>query len=161
MAGQEFADLPVQIVGLQKDDIESRKAEIKFQKTLRAFGQIHHDIIEARAIVKTSSRQNNRNRYDVQVFIKLPKEQLDFAEEGWSIEEVFEKIGEKIKRLTTKPRDKASHRRHPSRMEMESSRFAEYSEKNQRPFKVSIGRASIPGVRRRSPTLRLLRQTRV
>jgi len=125
MAGQEFADLPVQIVGLQKDDIESRKAELKFQKSLHAFGQIHRDIIEARAVVKTSLLEKDRRRYEVQVFIKLPKEQLDFEEEGWSIEEVFERIGEKIKRLMTKPRDKPSHRRHPSRMEMESARFAE------------------------------------
>jgi len=125
MAGQEFVDIPVQIVGLQKDDLESRKAELKFQKSLQALGQIHRDIIEARAIVKTSFLQKDRKRYDVQVFIKLPKEQIDFAEEGWSIEEVFEKIGEKIKRLMTKPRDKESHRRHPSRMETESARFAE------------------------------------
>ena len=125
MAGQEFADIPVQIVGLQKDDLESRKAELKFQKSLQALGQIHRDIVEARAIVKTFSLEKDRKRYEVQVFIKLPKEQIDFAEEGWSIEEVFEKIGEKMKRLMTKPRDKASHRRHPSRMEMESSRFAE------------------------------------
>jgi ribosome-associated translation inhibitor RaiA len=125
LAGQEFAEIPVQIVGLQKDDLESRKAELKFQKSLQAFGQIHRDIIEARAVVKTYSLEKDRKRYDVQVFIKLPKEQLDFSEEGWSIEEVFERIGAKIKRLMTKPRDKASHRRHPSRMEMESSRFAE------------------------------------
>jgi len=125
MAGQEFVDIPVQIVGLQKDDLESRKAELKFQKSLHALGQIHRDIIEARAIVKTSFLQKDRKRYEVQVFIKLPKEQIDFAEEGWSIEEVFEKIGEKIKRLMTKPRDKESHRRHPSRMETESARFAE------------------------------------
>jgi ribosome-associated translation inhibitor RaiA len=120
MAGQEFVDVPVQVLGLQKDDLESRKAELKFQRSLQAFGRIHPDIIEARAVVKTSLLE-----YEVQVFIKLPKEHFDFEEEGWSIEEVFEKIGEKIKRLMTKPRDKASHRRHPSRMEMESSRFAE------------------------------------
>ena len=125
MAGQEFADIPVQIVGLQKDDLESRKAELKFQKSLQALGQIHSDIIEARAVVKTSLLQKDRKRYDVQVFIKLPKEQIDFAEEGWSIEEVFEKIGEKIKRLMTKPKDKESHRRHPSRMEAETARYAE------------------------------------
>ena len=125
MAGQEFVEVPVQVLGLQKDDIESRKAELKFQKSLQAFGRIHRDIIEARAVVKTSQLEKERRRYEVQVFIKLPKEHFDFEEEGWSIEEVFEKIGEKIKRLMTKPRDKASHRRHPSRMEMESSRFAE------------------------------------
>ena len=125
MAGQEFVDVPVQVLGLQKDDLESRKAELKFQRSLQAFGRIHPDIIEARAVVKTSLLEKERRRYEVQVFIRLPKEQFDFEEEGWSIEEVFEKIGEKIKRLMTKPRDKASHRRHPSRMEMESSRFAE------------------------------------
>jgi ribosome-associated translation inhibitor RaiA len=125
MAGQEFVDIPVQIVGLQKDDLESRKAELKFRKSLNALGQIHRDIVEARAIVKTSFLEKDRKRYEVQVFIKLPKEQIDFAEEGWSIEEVFEKIGEKIKRLMTKPRDKESHRRHPSRMETESARYAE------------------------------------
>jgi ribosome-associated translation inhibitor RaiA len=125
LAGQEFVDIPVQIVGLQKDDLESRKAELKFQKSLQALGQIHRDIVEARAIVKTSFLQKDRKRYEVQVFIKLPKEQIDFAEEGWSIEEVFEKIGEKIKRLMTKPRDKESRRRHPSRMETESARYAE------------------------------------
>ena len=125
MAGQEFADIPVQIVGLQKDDLESRKAELKFQKSLQALGQIHRDIIEARAVVKTSSLGKDKARYDVEVFIKLPKEQIDFAEEGWSIEEVFEKIGEKIKRLMTKPKDKESHRRHPSRMEAETARYAE------------------------------------
>ena len=118
-------DIPVQIVGLQKDDLESRKAELKFQKSLHALGQIHRDIVEARAIVKTSFLQKDRKRYEVQVFIKLPKEQIDFAEGGWSIEEVFEKIGEKIKRLMTKPRDKELHRRHPSRMETESARYAE------------------------------------
>ena len=125
MAGQDFQELPVQVVGLQKDDIESRKAELKFRRSVQAFGLIHRDLIEARAIVKMSLLEKQRKRYEVQVLIKLPKEQLDFEEEGWSIEEVFEKIGEKIKRLMTKPRDKQSHRRHPSRMEMESSRFAE------------------------------------
>src|SRR5260370_37755343 len=106
MAGQEFVDIPVQIVGLQKDDLESRKAELKFQKSLQALGQIHRDIVEARAIVKASFPQKDRKRYEVQVFIKLPKEQIDFAEEVWSIEEVFENLVEEINRLMTKPRYK-------------------------------------------------------
>ena len=125
MTEQEFTEIPVQIVGLQKEDLESSKAEAKFRRSLQALGHIHRDIIEARAVVKTFALGKDRKRYEVQVFIKLPKEQFDFTEEGWSIEEVFERIGEKIKRLMTKPRDKPSHRRHPSRMEMESSRFAE------------------------------------
>ncbi len=124
MAEQEY-EIPIQVVGLPNNDIESRKAEQKFQKSIQALSLVHRDIVEARAVVKTSALEKNRKRYEVQVLIKLPKELFDFTEEGWSMEEVFEKVGVKIKRLMTKPRDKPSHRRHPSRMEMESSRFAE------------------------------------
>jgi len=125
MAEQEFGDIPIEVIGLPKDDIESRKAELKFKRAVQSLGRIHNDILEARAIVKISTLEKDRKRYEVRVLIKLPKEQFDFTEEGWSVEEVFEKIGEKIKRLLTKPRDKPSHHRHPSRMEMESARFAE------------------------------------
>ncbi len=124
MAEQEY-EIPIQVVGLPNNDIESRKAEQKFQKSIQALSLVHRDIVEARAVVKTSALEKNRKRYEVQVLIKLPKELFDFTEEGWSMEEVFEKVGVKIKRLMTRPRDKPSHRRHPSRMEMESSRFAE------------------------------------
>ena len=125
MSEQEFGEIPIEVVGLPRDDVESRKAELKFQRAAQSLGRIHNDILEARAIVKISTLEKDRKRYEVQVFIKLPKEQFDFREEGWSVEQVFEKIGEKIKRLITKPRDKPSHHRHPSRMEMESARFAE------------------------------------
>ena len=125
MAEQEFGEIPIEIVGLPRDDVESRKAELKFQRAVQSLGRIHNDILEARAIVKISTLEKDRKRYEVQVFIKLPKEQFDFREEGWSVEQVFEKIGEKIMRLLSKPRDKPSHHRHPSRMEMESARFAE------------------------------------
>ena len=125
MAEQEFGEIPIEVIGLPKDDIESRKAELKFKRAVQSLGRIHNDILEARAIVKISTLEKDRKRYEVRVLIKLPKEQFDFTEEGWSVEEVFEKIGAKIKRLLTKPRDKPSHHRHPSRMEMESARFAE------------------------------------
>ena len=125
MAEQEFGEIPIEIVGLPRDDVESRKAELKFQRAVQSLGRIHNDILEARAIVKTSTLEKDRKRYEVQALIKLPKEQFDFTEEGWSVEQVFEKIGEKVKRLMTKPPDKPSHHRHPSRKEMESARFAE------------------------------------
>ena len=125
MAEQEFSEIPTEVVGLPRDGIESRKAEMKFQRAVQSLGRIHPAILEARAIVKISTLEKDRKRYEVQVLIKLPKEQFDFTEEGWSVEQVFENIGEKIKRLMTKPRDKPSHHRHPSRMEIESARFAD------------------------------------
>ena len=125
MAEQEFGEIPIEVIGLPRDDIDSRKAELKFQRAVQSLGRIHPDILEARAIVKISTLEKDRKRLQAQDFIKLPKEQFDFTEEGWSVEQVFENIGEKIKRRMTKPRDKPSHHRHPSRMEMESARFAD------------------------------------
>lgn len=122
---EQKAELPIQVIGLPKDDIETRKAEIKFRRSVELLLEIHPDIREARAVVKTTSLEKDRKRYEIRVLISLPKEQFDLTDEGWSIEEIFEKIGVKMKRLVTKPRDKPSHRRHPSRIEMEQARYAE------------------------------------
>ena len=125
MAEQSTLNFPIEIVGLPRDDIDTRRAEIKFRKSVETLALIHPDMSEARAVVKTSSDAKGPRRYEVRVLIKLPKEQFDLSDEGWSVEELFENVGMKLKRLMTKPRDKPSHRRHPSRMEAETERFAE------------------------------------
>ncbi len=98
---------------------------MKFRKSVEGLVQIHRDISEARAIVKTSALQKDRKRYEVHVMIKLPKEQFELTDQGWSLDEVFENIGVKMKRLRTKPRDKPAHNRHQSRGQMEQERFEE------------------------------------
>lgn len=122
---QERVELPIHIIGLPANDISTRKAEAKFRRSVEALAHIHPDMSEARAIVKSSAFDKATKRYEVHVLISLPKEQFDFITEGWSVEEVFEKISVRMKRMMTKPKDTPSHRRHPSRMEMEAERFAE------------------------------------
>ncbi len=116
---------PVYLVGLPENDFESSQAEGKFRKSVEALGLVYHGIDEARAIVKTRSPEKNRRRFELQVMIRTPDEQFDFTEEGWSIAEVFERVGEKMKRLMTKPKDSPSHHRRPSREEIESARYSE------------------------------------
>ena len=125
MSDQASATFPIEVVGLPKDDIDTRRAEMKFRRSVEALALVHPDMSEARAIVKTSFDAKGPKRYEIRVLIKLPKEQFDFSDEAWSVEELFENVGVKLKRLMTKPRDKPSHRRHPSRMEAETERFAE------------------------------------
>lgn len=122
---EERVGIPFQIIGLPKDDIETRKAEQKFRKSLEALYPVYPDIVEARAVVKTSLLEKERKRYELTVLIKLSKEQFDLKDEGWSVEEIFEKVGMKLKRLMTKPRDKPAHHRRESRGEIESERFSE------------------------------------
>lgn len=115
--------LPVYIVGLDDQDIESPLAKSKFQKSIESLSRVYHDISEARATVKTFSNQKERKHFEVHVLIRMTKHQVEFIEEGWSIEEVFENIGSKIKRLMTKPRDIPSRRRFPARSVTAAARF--------------------------------------
>src|SRR5206468_11086777 len=98
MSEQEFGEIPIEVVGLPTDDVESRKAQLKFQRAVQSLGRIHPDILQARAFANISTLEKDRKRHEVQLLINPPKEQLDFPEEGWSVEQVFEQIGEKLKR---------------------------------------------------------------
>ncbi len=117
--------LPVYVVGLPEDDIESSLARSRFERSIEALAHLSRGINEARATVKASSSERGRKHFEVHVLIKVPEQQFDFTEEGWSIADVFERIGVKIKRLKTKSRDSPSYRRHQSRGEAESGRYAE------------------------------------
>jgi ribosome-associated translation inhibitor RaiA len=114
---------PVHIVGLEGDDVESSLAKTKFQRSIESLSHVYPEIGEARAIVKTFSNEKERKHFEVHVLIRMPKHQVEFREEGWSIEEVFENIGLKIKRLMTKPRYSPSRRRLPARAETAAARF--------------------------------------
>ncbi len=115
--------VPVYIVGLEDNDIETSMATSKFSRSVEQLSKIHPDISEARATVKSFSHESGRKHFEVHVFIGIPKHQIEFREEGWSIEEVFENIGQKIKRLMTKPRDSPARRRSPARAEAAAARY--------------------------------------
>jgi len=115
--------LPVYIVGLEGQDLESSLAETRFRKSIESLSHVYPDIAEARATVRAFAKGKERKHFEVHVLIRMPKHQVEFIEEGWSIEEVFENIGSKIKRLMTKPRDSLSRSRFRSRAETAAARF--------------------------------------
>src|SRR5207249_11765933 len=115
--------LPVYIVGLDDNDVESYLAKSKFRRSIESLSHGYPERGEARATVRAFSKGKERKHFEVHVMIRLPKHQVELREEGWSIEEVFENIGLKIKRLMTKPRVSASRRRLPARAESAVARF--------------------------------------
>ena len=117
------APLPVYIVGLDDNDVESSLARSKFRRSIESLSHVYPELGEARATVRAFSKGKERKHFEVHVMIRLPRDQVEFREEGWSIEEVFENIGLKIKRLMTKPRGSASRRRLPARAERAVARF--------------------------------------
>lgn len=116
---------PIYVVGLPEHDFESSQAEAKFRRSVEALSHVYNGIDEARAVVKTTSLEKSRRRFEVQVMIRTPGEHFDFREEGWSVAEVFEKVGAKLKRLITKPKDSPAHQRRLSREEAGSARYSE------------------------------------
>src|SRR5437870_8466496 len=115
--------LPVYIVGLDDNDVEDSLARSKFRRSNESLSQVYPEVGEARATVRAFSKGKERKHFEVHVLIRLPKHQVEFREEGWSIEGVFENIGLKIKRLMTKPRDSPSRHRLPARAERAVARF--------------------------------------
>src|SRR3989442_14912413 len=115
--------MPVYVGGFDDEDIEWALGKSKFQKSIESLSRVYHDIGEARATGKTFANQKERKHFEVHVLIRMPKHQVEFIEEGWSIEEAFENIGSKIKRLMTKPRDSPSQRHFPARAVTAAARF--------------------------------------
>jgi ribosome-associated translation inhibitor RaiA len=123
LSEETSTSLSVYIVGLENQAIESSLAKTKFQRSIESLSHVYPDISEARATVKSFSKEKGRKHFEVHVLIRMSKHQVEFIEEGWSIEEAFENIGLKIKRLMTKPRDSPSRRRFPARAETAAARF--------------------------------------
>ncbi|HZY46627.1 MAG TPA: hypothetical protein VFE96_02415 [Candidatus Bathyarchaeia archaeon] len=115
--------VPVYIVGLDVQDLESSMAESKFRRSIESLSHVYPDIAEARAMVKSFSSEKQRRHYEAHVLIRMSRHQFEFNEEAWSVEEVFENVGVKIKRLMTKPRDSPARRRSLSRGEAEQARY--------------------------------------
>jgi ribosome-associated translation inhibitor RaiA len=122
---EETRTPPVSITGLDENDPDSQVGKEKFLRSIEALGHTERDILEARATVKTHSIQKDRRRFEVHVVIRTSRGQHDIDEEGWSVAEVFENIGQKIKGLMTKPQERRDHHRRPSRGEIETARYAE------------------------------------
>src|SRR5436309_14562140 len=96
--------LPVYIVGLEGQDLESSLAETRFRKSIESLSHVYPDIADARASVRAFPKGKERKHFEVHVLIRMPTHQVEFIEDGWSIDEVFEKRGSRINGLMTRHR---------------------------------------------------------
>ena len=119
--GPSLTAAPVFIVNLPEDDDEAPLARSKFEKAVEGLRRVYPRISQARATVKVSSPLGERRRFEVQTLIKMPGRQFEFAGEAWSLTEAFDTIAGKLKRLMTKPEQKHSYRKYPTRAEREPS----------------------------------------
>jgi CBS domain-containing protein len=104
------ASLPISIVGLPEDPFEAEAAKRKFETVVKRLARSLPDLLEARSVIKTSERAGRRHRYEVEVELITPKKTTSFGASGWSLPEVFDELSDKMKRVTTKKRERPKRR---------------------------------------------------
>ena len=105
---QEADDLPAYIIGLPEDPFEAEIAKTKFTRTVNALKKAFPFIEEARATLRKSSstQHKERQRFEVNVAIRTPKQIFNFSETGWELSGIFEILGTRAKRLMRKKQRK-------------------------------------------------------
>jgi ribosome-associated translation inhibitor RaiA len=98
--------LPISIVGLPDDPFEAEAAKRKFETVVKRLARSLPDLLEARSVIKTSERTGQRHRYEVEVELITPRKTTSFSTSGWSLPEVFDELSDRIKRVTTKKRER-------------------------------------------------------
>jgi len=102
--------LPISIVGLPEDPFEAEAAKRKFETVVKRLSRSLPDLLEARSIIKTSERAGERHRYEVEVELITSRKTTSFGASGWSLPEVFDELSDRMKRVTTKKRERRKRR---------------------------------------------------
>jgi len=96
-------EVPIFIVGLPEDPFESEATKAKFKRIVRQLHKVFPDILEARSIIKAKRKAGSeRERYEVSVQIRTPKESFSYSEEAWELPLLYDVITDRLKRLMTK-----------------------------------------------------------
>ncbi|MHC1586219.1 MAG: CBS domain-containing protein [Candidatus Hecatellaceae archaeon] len=95
-------EIPLYIMGLPEDPFEAEAAKLKFMRVLSLLSKGVPNILEARSMVKTSSKkEGGRQRYEVDVHIVTPKQTYTYRDSGWDLAQIYDNIVNRVKRILT------------------------------------------------------------
>jgi CBS domain-containing protein len=100
--------VPYYIVGLPNDPFEAETARMKLERLGTALTRAFPSIKEVRAIIKTKEISEGRRRYEVSFNVYLQREMHAYVEEGYSLAEIFDRVGPKLKKLLTMRQSKVT-----------------------------------------------------
>jgi CBS domain-containing protein/ribosome-associated translation inhibitor RaiA len=84
-------ELPIQIVGLSKEDFFDRaEAEAKVDRVIKKGMRVHPNISEVSIVIKKTNEGGERNRYEMSARVISATEQINAHGEGFDMLETFE-----------------------------------------------------------------------
>jgi CBS domain-containing protein/ribosome-associated translation inhibitor RaiA len=84
-------ELPIQIVGLSKEDFFDRaKAEAKVDRVIKKGMRVHPNINEVSIVIKKTNEGGERNRYEMTARVISATEQINAHGQGYDMLQVFE-----------------------------------------------------------------------
>ena len=100
------SEIPLFIVGLDKDQPASELLKSKISGALEKVQQVIPDIIEAKVSVKTQNPEGSRTHYDATFTVKTSKNQLVYTESDWDILKICDQLIRKLEGEMPKHDDK-------------------------------------------------------
>ena len=102
----KVSEIPISILGLPDDPLQSEMAKKKFQTSVTLLSRAMPDMTEARAVIKSGESKAPKKRYQVQVFIGSPDSHHSFEVSSYDLAKAFEEIEAWIKELAARNVDK-------------------------------------------------------
>lgn len=95
-------EIPMSIVGLPDDPLQSEMAKKKFQTSVTLLSKTMPNVTEARAVIKSGESKAPKKRYQVQVFIATAESHHSFDVSSYDLAKAFEEIEAWIKKLAVR-----------------------------------------------------------
>ena len=93
--------VPISIVGLPDDPLQSEMAKKKFQSSATLLSKAMPDMTEARAVIKSGESKAPKKRYQVQVLINSPDQRHSYEVSSYDLAKAFEEIEAWIKKIAS------------------------------------------------------------
>jgi CBS domain-containing protein len=98
-AERDGIEVPIYMIGLPEDPFEAEAAKIKFIRLINSLSRFLPPIIEAKSIIKSSSPNKQRRRYEVTVSIRTSRKLYNYSSEGWDLPIIYDEISKAIKKM--------------------------------------------------------------
>lgn len=100
-AERDRIEAPIYMIGLPEDPFEAEAAKIKFIRLINSLSKFLPPIMEAKSIIKSSSSDRQRRRYEVTVNIRTSGKSYNYSSEGWDLPMIYDEISRAIKKMAT------------------------------------------------------------